>query len=339
MQEKIGIAKKYVINTHHPLRFQTLLRKLGPLPLLIFSATVIFGIGNPRFLGAENLIDVCQQAIFLLLIALGQMLVLISGGFDLSVGANVALTSIASSMVMVGLGNVLPDAPVAVVAFGLVASICVGALCGFVNAFGVSALKVNPFIVTLATASIFQGTTLLLSQGMEITGLPDFFVYTIGSGRLSGVPMAIIIAVPLTLIVYLGVSWTRFGRSLYATGSNPKAAFVAGISVGRTLFATYVGCGVITALSSFLLTARVSAGQPLLGTEFPLQSIAAAVIGGCSLKGGQGTVGGVILGVLFVTIIGNGMDLLRLGSNVQMITLGLVLVGAVLLDRKQSKAV
>jgi ribose transport system permease protein len=313
-----------------------ILGRIGILPVLIVIAVAVFGYGNPLFLGHENLVNILQQSVYLLLIALGQMMVLVSGGFDLSVGATVALTSIVSSMVMLMVGGGSPDASFLVVGIGAIAAIAIGALAGTVNAIGVSILRVNPFIVTLATASIFEGVTMLLSQGMEISGLPDFFVYTIGSGRIAGIPISVIFAVPTALIVYLIVDWTRFGRYLYATGSNPRATFVAGISVTRVLFMTYVGCGVITALSGFILTARVSSGQPLLGAEFPLQSIAAAVIGGCSLKGGQGTVGGTVLGVLFVTVVANGMDLLRLGSNFQLIALGVVLAGAVLLDRRQS---
>lgn len=220
---------------------------------------------------------------------------------------------------------------------GLAATLGVGFFTGICNGFGVAVLNVNPFIVTLATASIFQGLTLLISQGMQVEGLPDAFVEILGSGFVWQIPVPALITMPIVFILYILTSWTRFGRNLYATGSNPRAAVIAGISVPRVLFATYLGCSILAAITGFLLTARVSSGEPLLGAEYPLRSITAAVIGGCSLRGGKGTVLGVVLGVVFVTILANGMDLMRLGSNFQMIILGLVLICAVVLDRYRAR--
>jgi len=309
---------------------------VGPLPILIAIAILIFAWGNPRFLSEANLTNISQQAVYLLIVALAQMLVLIAGGFDLSVGSNLALTSVLSSMVMVAVLAAYPEAPWWAIACGFAATLGVGIFCGACNAFGVGILGVNPFIVTLATTSIFQGTTLMVSQGVQVGGLPQPFVYVLGSGFVGNVPIALMIAVPIAVGVYVLMSWTRFGRNLYATGSNPRAAMIAGISVTATLAITYLLCAVLTAVAGFLLTARIASGEPLLGGEFPLRSITAAVIGGCSLRGGQGTVGGVVLGVIFVTVLANGMDLLRLGSNMQMVILGIVLVFAVVVDRYRS---
>ena len=306
---------------------------LGPLPLMIVASLIIFTWGNPRFLGEANVINVAQQGVYLMLASLAQLLVLIAGGFDLSVGATIALTSIVSSSAMVAVTAAYPEAGSLAVAAGLVATLGVGAFAGICNAFGVAVLKVNPFIVTLATTSIFQGITLLISQGMQVGDLPDTFVDTLGAGFVGDVPVAALIAAPIVVGLYVLTSWTRFGRNLYATGSNPRAAMIVGISVPGTLFLTYLACSVLVAFTGFLLTARISSGEPLLGAEYPLRSITAAVIGGCSLRGGKGTVLGVVLGVVFVTILANGMDLLRLGSNIQMIILGVVLVCAVVLDR------
>ncbi len=309
------------------------LASIGPLPVLIVLSLIIFAWGNPRFLSEANIVNVSQQGVYLMLAALAQLLVLIAGGFDLSVGANIALTSIISSSVMVAVLGAHPDAAWLAVSAGFVATLAVGVFTGACNAFGVAVLKVNPFIVTLATTSIFQGLTLLVSQGLQIEGLPDPFVEVLGSGFVGDIPVAALIAIPIVIALYVLTSWTRFGRSFYATGSNPRATMIAGISVPRTLFATYMICAILAAFTGFLLTARVSSGEPLLGAEYPLRSITAAVIGGCSLRGGKGTVLGVVLGVVFVTILANGMDLLRLGSNYQMIILGLVLICAVVLDR------
>jgi ribose transport system permease protein len=313
------------------------LDRAGPLPFLIVPAILIFAWGNPRFLSEANIINISQQGVYLLLVAVAQLLVLIAGGFDLSVGSNIALTSIVSSSVMVAVQEVYPDAATLAVLAGLAATLGVGFFTGICNGFGVAVLNVNPFIVTLATASIFQGLTLLISQGMQVEGLPDAFVEILGSGFVWQIPVPALITVPIVFILYILTSWTRFGRNLYATGSNPRAAVIAGISVPRVLFATYLGCSILAAITGFLLTARVSSGEPLLGAEYPLRSITAAVIGGCSLRGGKGTVLGVVLGVVFVTILANGMDLMRLGSNFQMIILGLVLICAVVLDRYRAR--
>lgn len=311
--------------------------RLGIVPLLILLAIVIFSAGNPRFFSVANFMNVLQQSTFLMLIAFGQMLVLISGGFDLSVGTNVALTSIISSTAMVWLSTYVPDGELVVVAFGLVVALGVGFVAGSINAIGVSVLKVNPFITTLASASVFQGLTLLLSRGMQVGGLPDFFVYNIGSGSVFSVPVVVVVTIPIAIVAYVCLTRLRFGRYVFAIGSNSRAAVIAGVHVRRTLFSTYVLCGVLAAFSGFMLTARVSAGQPMLGAEFPLMSITAAIIGGCSLQGGKGSVVGTILGVLFVTIISNGMNLLHLDSYYQMIVLGIVLMAAVVLDQHRAK--
>jgi ribose/xylose/arabinose/galactoside ABC-type transport system permease subunit len=311
--------------------------KGGALPFLLVFVIILFEVENGRFLSQGNFLNVVQQGIYLLLISLGQMMVLVSGGFDLSVGANVALTSIGSATVMAEVVAAYPNDPALAIAAGLAMAALIGVLCGMANGIGVSYLGVNPFIVTLATSSVFQGLTLLISQGQEVSGLPKPYVYGIGSGFFAGLPIAVLLALPVILIVYILVVWSRYGRYLYAIGSNPKSALVAGVRIERQLLMTYVICGMITAFASFLLTARVSAGEPLLGAEFPLQSITAAVIGGCSLRGGQGGVGGTILGAIFVTVLANGMDLMRLGSNYQMIALGFVLVAAVLLDRQRAR--
>lgn len=312
------------------------LMQFGALPIVLVLSIVVFQIGNDRFLSQMNVINMTQQGVFLMLIALGQMTVLIAGGFDLSVGAVVAMTSIISAKVMVAVASMFPDTVAIAIWAGFFAALGVGTIAGLLNALGVALLKVNAFIVTLATASIFQGITLVISNGVQVSGLPRPYIYEIGSGRIWGIPTSALLALPAIAAVYILINHMRFGRYLFAIGSNVRSAMVAGIRVNRNLIGAYVLCSAITAFSGWLLTARVSSGEPLLGGEFPLNSIAAAVIGGCSLRGGEGSVIGVFLGVIFITVLGNGMDLMRIGSNYQMIVLGVVLVGAVVLDRYRS---
>ena len=317
--------------------FRRMFINVGALPFLLVLLIIFFATQNPRFLSEVNILNIAQQGIYLLLISLAQMMVLVSGGFDLSVGANVALTSIGSATIMAGVFGASPDHATLAILAGFATAIAIGIGCGLANGIGVSYLNVNPFIVTLATASVFQGFTLLISQGQEVSGLPRLFVHQIGSGLILDIPIAVLLSLPVIAALYLLMAWSRYGRYVYAIGSNQKAALVAGVRIPLTLLITYVICGVVTAYSSFLLTARVSAGEPLLGAQFPLQSITAPKLGGCSLRGGPGGVGGAIVGAIFVTVLANGMDLMRLGSNHQLIILGFVLVIAVLLDRERTK--
>ncbi|WP_342641403.1 ABC transporter permease [Rhodoligotrophos ferricapiens] len=315
------------------------LMRFGALPIILLLMIIVFQFGNSRFLSTMNLLNMSQQGVFLMLIALGQMIVLVAGGFDLSVGAVVALTSVITAKVMVAVAAAYPDMEAFAIVLGFGAAIIIGLICGLINGLGVAILKVNAFIVTLATASIFKGFTLVISQGVQVGGLPRTFIYEIGSGKILGLPTSLILALPALAAVWLAMHHMRFGRYLYSIGSNIKSAVVAGVAVNRKLILAYVICSTITAFSGWLLTARVSSGEPLLGGEFPLNSIAAAVIGGCSLRGGEGTVPGVLLGVIFITVLANGMDLLRIGSNYQMIVLGVVLVGGVVLDRYRAASV
>lgn len=313
--------------------------KAGALPFLLVLLIVLFQSQNSRFLGRQNLVDMLHEAVFLALASLGQMFVLVSGGFDLSIGANIALTSISSALVMSGLYAAHPNDPAMAIAAGAATTLVVGALMGLVNGLGVAVVGVNPFIVTLATASAFQGITLLISQGQEIGGLPDILTMTVGSGNWFGIPIAAWIALPLIVIFYILLSWARYGRYIFAIGANAAAARVAGIRVPLQIVLTYVICAVATAIAGFLLTARVSNGEPLLGAEYTLQSITAAVIGGASLRGGEGSIAGTLFGVAFVVMLADGMDLMRLSSNHEMIALGLALILAVVVDRQRARAV
>lgn len=313
--------------------------RVGALPFLLAALGVLFALSNPFFLGVQNVVDMLHEAVFVSLASLGQLFVLISGGFDLSIGANIALTSITSATVMSGVYAAHPHDPGLAIAAGSFAVLGVGVAVGLANGIGVAYLQVNPFIVTLATASAFQGITLLISQGQEVGGLPTPFVNGVGSGNWLGLPVSVWIAAPLIVGLYVLLSWARYGRYLLAIGSSAGAARVAGIRVPVQILLTYVICAVATSIAGFLLTARVSAGEPLLGGEYTLTSITAAVIGGASLRGGEGSVGGTLLGVVFVIFLSNGMDLMGLSSNHEMIALGAALIFAVVIDRQRARAV
>lgn len=305
--------------------------KLGALPFVLILEIIIFQVGNARFLSGSNITNELDTGVYLMLIAVGQMLVLVSGGFDLSVGANVALTSVTTATVMAHFYSGAGAGTNAIL-LGAAVAVGIGLVIGLGNGLGVAVLGVNAFIVTLASASILSGLTLVVSRGSEITGLPPEFITVLGVGTKGGVPVAYFIAVPLVLLVTMGLYFMTYGRNVYALGGNPRAAFAAGVAPRRNLIATYMICGVLTSVAGYMLTARVSAGIPLLGAEYQLASITAAVIGGVSLRGGEGGVIGAILGTAFLTMLNNGLNLLRFGTNAQLIAVGIALILAVVLD-------
>lgn len=312
--------------------------KMGALPPLLIAAIVFFSIANPIILSINNITSLSEQSVYLLLITLGQMTVLIAGGFDLSVGATVALSSIISALVTSTFLAANPDSASMAISLGFCAAILVGLAVGVINGLGVALLKVNPFIITLATSSVIAGITLVVSGGQQVSGLPDAYIYTIGSGEIQGIPVPVLMTVPVVIVLWIVLRFMRFGRHLFAIGSNLAAAHITGIRVRTTLIITYVICAVLSSYAGWLLTARVSSGQPLLGGQFALQSIAAALIGGATLAGGRGGVGGAVLGVAFIMLLTNGMNLMRLDSNAQSIAIGVALVFAVAADHLRSRA-
>lgn len=314
-----------------------LFARVGALPAVLVAVIVVFAAASPVFFTPQNFSSLASQSVFLLLIATGQLIVLIAGGFDLSVGANVALTSVASATVTSAVYGGVTEFEGQALVWGAVTALLVGAGVGLLNGLGVAVLKVNPFIVTLATSGIVAGIAVIVSRGQQVTGLPPLYTDAVGSGTVAGIPWLLILSVPVVLIVHLVLSSTRFGRRVYAVGGNAVAASVAGIGVKRTLVATYVIAGTIVALAGWLLTARVASGQPSLGASLTMQSLTAALIGGASLTGGRGKVWGMVLGVVFIMLLTNGMNLMRLDTNTQTIAIGIALVAAVVIDRLRDR--
>lgn len=307
---------------------------VGVLPLLLVVMVIVFGVVEPQFLSGNNLINILRQSTFLTLVAMGQMLVLLTAGFDLSVGAVVALVSVLTASTMAPTGA---NGSWFLVLGAITVGVVAGAICGLLNGVGVAYLKVSPFIVTLGTSSVYAGAALILTGGAPIVGLAENFTSTLGAGRQLGIPTVVYLTVLFVLLVGFVVNRTRFGRYIYAVGGNENAARLSGIRVGRTLLSVYVASGLLAAAAGILLTARVSAGEPNLGGDLVLQSITAAVLGGVSLRGGEGRLSGVVLGALFIGMLSNGMNLIRVSSYYQMIALGSLLVLAVVVDRLRAR--
>ncbi|MPQ92727.1 ABC transporter permease [Thioclava sediminum] len=307
--------------------------KLGVLPFFLIAAVVIFTLAAPNFLSPQNLINVARQSVYLVLVSLGQMLVLISGGFDLSVGTVIALSSVVSALAMTWAAQIFPDAIWLVILIGAFAGFAVALIVGAVNGIGVALFDVSPFIMTLGVSSVGTGLALFLTGGVPVSGLPFAFGDTFGFGRVFGVPVPVVIAVIAIIVMWVLMARTRVGARIYAVGGNIKAAHLSAINTRGTLILVYGLCAVIAALTGLLLTARVESGDANLGGTIAMESIAACVIAGVSLRGGIGRVENVVLGAFFIILMQNGMNLAQVSSYMQMVLIGLLLICAVIFDQ------
>jgi ribose transport system permease protein len=311
--------------------------RVGVLPFLLIVAMVAFTIMSEHFLSTRNLMNVARQSTYLIMVALGQMIALITGGIDLSVGTTVAVSSVVSALVMSTVAAAYPDLIWLAIASGLAAGFMAGTFIGAINGVGIAIFGVSPFMMTLGLTSVGFGAALFLTSGMPVYGMPAVFGATFGFGSFLGIPAPIYVAAALVAIIYFLLSWTRIGRYFYAVGGNPKAARLSGINGWSTLLLAYVICSALTTISGLMLTARLATGEANIGASLPLESIAACVIGGVSLSGGAGRVGGVVLGAIFIGLVQNGMNLARIDSYLQMVVVGTILIVAVIADRLRQR--
>jgi len=306
------------------------------LPILIVAMELGVYLIEPRVLSIGNLRNILIQSSYLVLFASAQMVVILTRGFDLSLGASVSAISVASALVMTGLdaGDV---APWIVVLAGLVTGLGLGFLVGLFNGGIISWLGINPFVVTLGSLNICLGLATTISGGRPVFNVPDPFSSLLYNGKLiPGVPVPVVLAAAACVLLYFLLDRTVFGRALYLIGNNPRAARLAGLPSRRYLLFAYLLGALLAAFGALMLTARTGSGEPNLGGSLMLESIAAAVIGGVSLQGGVGGVIPVILGSLFITMMSNAMNLLRIDGYIQQILLGVVIIAAIFLDRIRS---
>lgn len=303
------------------------LRKTGALVPLTIVLIVVFGLSSKHFLTAHNFETIFSQTVYFVLVVLAQALVMIGGGFDLSVGASVALTSIVSSLLLL---SVPAQVGLGVAVLGGVAT---GTLVGAVNGLIVSTFRISPLIVTLGTASAVSGLALIITGGAPIFDLPPSFSGVLYRSSIAGVPTPWVITIAVLLVMHAVMYWHRQGRHWYAVGGNAEAAYVAGVPVGLSLFLAYTVAGALVGVGGVLLTARVGSGEPSLGGTLPLQSIAAAVLGGVSLRGGEGSIWGAALGALLLILLTNGLDVVGVSSYMEMIVIGGLVIFAMIVDR------
>jgi ribose/xylose/arabinose/galactoside ABC-type transport system permease subunit len=284
---------------------------------------VALALTTPRFLTVANLMNIGTQVSINALLAFGVTFVIITGGIDLSLGSMVAVTGVVAATFA------HPDTyPLVVPIFaGLLAGLAFGAFNGLV----ITKSKVPPFIVTLGTMTIGRGLALILSKGRPVSNLSDSFNF-IGGGQLFGIPFPIVILIVAFIACSIILRKTILGRYMYAVGGNEQAARASGIRVSNVKMWVYTICGILSAMGGILLTSRITTGQPNAGAGFELDAIAAAIIGGTSTSGGTGTMTGTLIGALLIGVISNGLDLLNVTSYYQQVVMGVIIIGAVVLD-------
>jgi len=294
---------------------------------VLVGMTLLFGIASPHFLGPENLLNVMQQSAINAILGIGLTFVIISGGIDLSVGSVLALSGLVVADLLVAGHSPLMA--------GL-AGILVGVVCGLANGAITTLGRIPPFITTLGTMMIARSAAKVYSSSKPISGLPESFRAL--SGNVAGVPVFVLVVAALFVLAHLVLTRTKLGRYSYAIGGNEQAAWLSGVRVGRYKVAIYTLSGAMAGVAAVLMTARLNAASPLSGEMYELYAIAAAVIGGVSLMGGEGGVLGTLVGALIMGTLRNGLNALNVPSTLEGLVVGGVLVAAVVFDRARHRA-
>ena len=322
-----------------PSLWQKVARVLFSEYLLLYLIVVYFVIAVPfipGLLSISNLRNVLSNLLPLLVVSIGQGLVLITAGIDLSVTAVFACSSVAGGLIMTANGGWLAGAPWAV-PVGLLAMIAVGIAIGLINGASITLFKMPPFVVTLSTMTFFGGVAVWITRSNNIYQLPQQLA-TIGKGSIGVIPYALLLTALLAVVAHLVLSRTVIGRWLYSVGQNPKAALISGVSMNRTIIFAYIASGACAACAAMLLTGRLETASPIIGQRLLLDTVAAPVIGGVSLFGGRGKIHWILVGALFVTFTDNGLNLLGLSYFVITMAKGGLVLFAALLDVRRTAA-
>ncbi len=308
-------------------KMKSLARDMGPLIGLIILFIVISFL-NDSFIDISNLKNLARQVSINALIAFGMTFVILTGGIDLSVGSILALSSaLMASMISKGMN---PE-------MAIISSAFIGIGLGLVNGIIISYGRVAPFIATLATMTIYRGSTLVFTNGNPISGLTDDPVFTaFGQGFLLEVPVpAVVMLISFAILLFV-LNKTPLGRQTYAVGGNEKVSYISGIKIDRIKIFAYALTGCLCAIAGAILTARLNSAQPTAGMGYELDAIAAVVLGGTSLSGGKGRISGTLIGALIIGTLNNGLNILNVSSFYQQVVKGVVILLAVLMDRKKS---
>jgi ribose transport system permease protein len=314
------VSKDFIL--HHGRQFGTLIG-------LLVLCTILW-ILSPFFLTVSNLLNIAQQTAINAIIAVGMTFVIITAGIDLSVGSMLAFSGVVLASVL------KVDLPVPV---AILAGLTVGFVCGLVNGILITIGRLPPFISTLGMMSVARGAALLYTKGRPVSGFSESF-RSLASGEILHIPTPVIIMIVVYIIAHFVLTKTKLGRYTYAIGGNEEAALLSGVNVKFFKASVYGICGMLSGLAAVILTARLNSAQPIAGMMYELDAIAATVIGGTSLMGGEGTILGTLIGALIMGVLRNGLNLLGVSSFIQQIVIGSVIIIAVLADmalKKQRK--
>jgi ribose transport system permease protein len=301
---------------------RTLAGQLAPLAGLA-TLCLLLSLATPYFLTIGNLLNVGRQATYDAILAAGMTFVILTAGIDLSVGALLGLTTVLFAALHIRFGIPWP--------LNMLVCLATMTLLGLINGVAIARLGFPPFIMTLGMLNIATGAAFVISGGRPVAGFPDAFKW-FGVGLIFGVPVPIIVVAITYCICYLVLARTRFGRHVYAIGGNQEAARLSGVAVDRVKIAVYTISGLTAAIAGLIYTARLDSGTPNAGVGFELDAIAAVVIGGTSLFGGQGWIWGSLIGALIMAVLRNGLNLMNVDPLWQQVFIGVVIILAVGID-------
>jgi ribose transport system permease protein len=307
--------------------------------LVLFALVVVFAILNPAFITLFNIRNVINDASILLIMAIGQTFVMIAGGLDLSVGSVLVFSGVVAAKIMGSseIGGAAQSTP-QWIAIALVAAIVSGAAWGVLNGVLITRLKLPPLIVTLGTLGMALGSAQIITEGIDLSGVPDVLVNSIGLGKVAGIPVLVIIAAALSIIAALVLRFTRFGRYTYAIGSNVDAARRVGISVNSHLIKLYAIQGLLAGVAGIMALTRYTTTTIGAHGQDNLAVISGVVLGGTSLFGGYGSILGTVVGILIPVVLANGLQIVGVQSFWQTVVIGAILIVAVFVDRIKRNA-
>lgn len=304
----------------------TVSQTLGSLASLIILSLLIW-TQQDVFMTSGNWLNIARQASFNAILGIGMTFVILTGGVDLSVGSIVAVSSVVGGLLIIDQGWSMWPA--------VLAMLLAGGLCGLLNGFIITLGRIPPFIATLGTMQVFRGAALQMTNGQPIFDItkiqPDFDIW--GTRNFGGIPSPVIITVVVFVIGFLILRYTRLGLYTYAIGGNEQATRFSGVNINRYKLAVYTLMGLAAGIAGVMLTSRLNSAQPNVANGAELDAIAAVVIGGTSLFGGEGTIVGTIIGALLMAVIRNGLTLMHVTAFYQQIVIGAVIILAVLIDR------
>ena len=327
MSSKADVAKLYPTTRRgYNINVTEILLKYSFL-IIFLILLVYLSFATPKFLTVSNVVNVLRQVSYQGIIAVGMTMILILGQIDMSIGSIVAFAAVVNALLLKS------DVSIPV---SIIVTLAISGLWGLLNGYVMARFRLHAFLVTLATMTLIRGVTYTLTSGYPVGGLPEGF-FAIGSGQIGFIPLPIIYMFVIFAIGIFVLSSTTFGRSIYAIGGNEDAARLSGINVMRVKISVFVVCAVVSAISGLVLSSRLMAGSPEIGIGWELDVIAAVIIGGASLYGGEGKLSGTFLGVLFIGVLTNGMVLLDVTPYMQMVVRGLVILCAVIFNSLKEK--